>query len=192
MRAAIISVNTKKAFGEFWDDVEQKIIPRRSWSSEMKTFAAEKIAAAPKPPFIFKLTIWGWIFVLLIVALFAYLIYDSTKPPLPQSEVAMAMEKTPAPGDIFFGNYELYKEKGNPVGAEVRFGWFKISKVEAGTYFLVKSTEMNKSYKPKEQMNSSSFETEEMPPVKITEQTGYNIRFKSDDGKATIYITDKK
>lgn len=84
------------------------------------------------------------------------------------------------------------RKKGILIGAEIRFGWFKVAKVENNEYHIAKSTEMNRGYKPKEQLNNTDFEVQSMPPVKITEQTGYNISFKSDDGLTEIYITDKK
>ena len=102
------------------------------------------------------------------------------------------MEKAPAAGDVYFGRYEIYKEKGNPLGMEGRFGWFKVLNVDGDTYHIATSTEMSRGHQPKEQMNSTDFETETLPAVKLSEQTGYNIRFISDDGLTEIYITDKK
>lgn len=192
IRTAFFTVHSKKAYGEFWDNTEQKKIGRRYWTSEMKVFEKQKVTTAPEPPFIFKFTIVGWIFVLFTIALFGYLVYDSAKPPLPKSDEYVAMEKAPAEGDIYFGRYEIYKEKGNPLGVEIRFGWFKVAKVENEVYHIAKSIEMNRGYKPKEHLNSADFESENMPPVKLTEQTGYNISFKSYDGLTEIYITDKK
>lgn len=191
-RTALFTVYSKKAFGEFWDDVTQKKISNRLWTSEMKAIVKQKVSEAPKPPFVFKLTIVGWIFVLLIIAFFGMLIYDSNKPPLPKSAEYVAMEKAPVIGDIYFGHYEIYKEKGTPIGAEIGYGWFKVVKVDGEEYYLAKSTEMNKGYKPKEQLNSNDFETESMPAVKLREQTGYNVRFKSIDDLTEVYITDKK
>lgn len=188
----IYSIHTKKTFGEYWDKVEKKKIPKRLWTPEMKEFYKQKALEAPKPPYLYKITIVGWIFVLGAIALFGYLIYDSAKPPLPKSEEYVAMEAAPAEGDIYFGRYEIYKEKGNPLGMEGRFGWFKVLKVDGDVYHIARSTEMNRGHKPKEQLNSTDFETESMPPVKLTEQTGYNLRFKSDDGLTEVYITDKK
>lgn len=192
MRTIIYTVNVKKAAGEFWDDVEGKKISRRHWTPEMKAFEKQKVEEAPKPPFTFKMTFVGWLFVLFVIGFFGYLVYDSVKPPLPKSEKTVAMEQGPAVGDIYFGHYELRKEKNSVLGGEIRFGWFKIVKVEGDVYHLSKSTEMNNTHKPKEQLNSTNFETESLPTVKLKEQTGYNIRFKSEDGLTEIYITDKK
>lgn len=192
MRTAIFTVYSKKAYGEFWDDALGKKISRRLWSPEMKVFSAQKVADAPKPPYIFKFTIIGWIFVLLVMTAFGLIAYNSMKPPVPKPAEYVAMEKAPVAGDIFFGHYEAYKEKGTPIGAEIGYGWFKVIKVEGDDYHITKSTEMHKGYKPKEELNNIDFETESMSPLKLTEQTGYNIRFKSSDGLTEIYITDKK
>ena len=192
IRTALYIVNTKKTYGEYWDKVENKRIPKKLWTPEMKAFYKEKALDAPKPPYIFKITVIGWIFVLLMVGIFVMLVYDAVKPPLPKPDTYVAMEQAPVAGDIYFGKYEIYKEKGNPLGAEIRFGWFKILEVEGDVYHIAKSTEMNQGHKPKEQLNSTDFEAESMPLVELKEQTGYNIRFLSDDGLTEIYITDKK
>ncbi|MDX3917418.1 MULTISPECIES: hypothetical protein [Olivibacter] len=71
--------------------------------------------------------------------------------------------EAPAAGDIYFGHYEAYKGKGTPIGAKIGYGWFKVVKVEGEDYYLARNTEMNKGHKPKEQLNSTDFETESMP-----------------------------
>ncbi|SFS71433.1 hypothetical protein [Sphingobacterium wenxiniae] len=192
VNSIVYSVYTKKTYGEYWDTVDNKKIPKRLWTPEMKAYYEQKAKEAPKPPYIYKITVVGWLFVLSAIALFGYLIYDSVKPPLPKSETYVAMEQVPSEGDTYFGRYEIYKEKGTPIGMEGNFGWFKVLKVEGDVYHLATSIEMSKSHKPKEQLNNIDFNTETLPPVKLTEQTGYNIRFKSDDGLTEIYITDKK
>ncbi|WP_185218040.1 hypothetical protein [Sphingobacterium mizutaii] len=191
-RTALFTVYSKKAFGEFWDQVEQKKIANRLWTPEMKAFAKHKLDEVPQPPFIFKLTIIGWIFVALVIATMGLIVYQEVKPPVPKSATYLAMEETPKVGDVFYGHYENYKEKGNPIGAEIGFGWFKIVKVEGSDFYLSKSTGMSKTSKSKEQLNNSHFETATLPAVQLLEQTGYNIRFKTADGLTEIYITDKK
>src|SRR5690606_2183057 len=191
IRTALYIVNTKKTYGEYWDKVHNKKIPKRLWTPEMKVFYREKALEAPKPPYIFKMTIIGWIFALLMMGVLGMIVYNEVKPPLPKPAEYVAMEQAPVGGDVYFGRYEIYKEKGNPLGMDGRFGWFKILKVDGDIYHSAKSTEMNSAHRPKEEMNSTSFESKSLPPVKLTEQTGYNIRFKSDDGLTEIYITDK-
>lgn len=191
MRTAVCSVYSKKAFGEFWDGTDRKTIPKGRWTPEMKAFAKQKVAGAPRPPFIFKLTVAGWIFVLLVVAFFGFMAYNGMKPPKPKSAETVAMEKKPAAGDIYFGHFETYKQKGNPLGAKTGHGWFRIDKVTGEDFYIAKSKEMSKTHQPKEQLNSTDFEAESLP-LKLSEQTGYNIRFKSADGLTEVYITDKK
>lgn len=187
----IYRIHTKKAYGEYWDTVENKKIARRLWTPEMKAFCEQKIAEAPKPPYFFKMTVVGWIFVLGIVAFFAYLTYDSVKPEEPKPAAFVAMEQAPAVGDVYFGSSELYKKKGDPVGVKVNFGWFKVVGVEGDTYRLAPSIEQVKNHQPKETLNNTEFASEALPAVKIKEQTSYNIRFVSEDGLTTVYITDK-
>ena len=130
--------------------------------------------------------------IVLLIAVFGFIAYDSVKPPLPQPAEYTAMEQAPAVGDIYFGHYEQYREKGTPVGAKIGFGWFKVTKVEGNDYYLALSTQMSKTYLPKEELNSADFETENLPAVQVSEQTGYNLRFKSADELTEVYITDKK
>lgn len=188
----ICSVYSKRTFGEFWDNKEQKKIARRHWTPQMKAYEKQKAMEAPKPPFIFKFTVVGWLFLLLFIGITGHLIYDSVKPPLPKSEKTIAMEQVPMANDIYFGRYELYKERGTPLGMIGGFGWFKVLKVEGELYHIAKSIEMSKSFKPEEQLNSTEFELESLPPVKLLEQSGYHIRFESDDRLTEIHITNKK
>ncbi|MGJ1430794.1 hypothetical protein ACR79M_04375 [Sphingobacterium spiritivorum] len=190
-RTAIFSAHSKKAFGEFYDKVTQKKIASRSWTPEMKSFANQKIVHAPKPPFIFKLTILGWIFIMLVITTFALIIYQEVKPPLPKSAEYVAMEQVPVTGNIYFGHYEAFKESGDRIASDIGFGWFKVVKVEGETYYIAKSMQMNKTHKPKEELNSTDFESDGTATT-ITEQAGYMINMKAVDGKMEIYITDKK
>lgn len=190
-RTALFTVYSKKAYGEFWDDETQKKIANRYWTPEMKAFARQKVAEAPKPPYIFKLTIVGWIFVAIMIATMGLIVYQETKPPVPKSAEYVAMEQAPVVGDIYLGRYEAFKEAGERIASEIGFGWFKVVKVEADVYHMAKSTGMSKTHKPKEELNSTDFETEGTP-VKITEQAGYMINMKAIDGKMEIYLTEKK
>lgn len=190
-RMAFYTVYSKKAYAEYWDHVTGKKIVKRRWTPEMKSMAERQVAQAPKAPFIFKLTVVGWLFVLLVIGFFAYLAYDSVKPARPKSESTLAMEKPPIAGDIYFGHYEAYSKAGDRIASDIGFGWFKVVKVEGNTYYIAMSTTMSKSHKPKEQLNSSDFETEGIP-VTISEQQGYMITFKAVDGTMDISVTDKK
>jgi hypothetical protein len=191
VRTALFSGYSKKSFSEYWDDTERKKISKRLWTAEMHDFARRKEEAAPRPPFIFKLTVVGWLFVLCIVAMLGLTIYESVKPDTPKTAAYIAMEAAPAEGDIYFGHYESFRQAGDRVASGLGFGWFKVIGVEGDLYYIARSTEMSSSHKPKEQLNSSDFETEGIP-VRITEQHGYMINMKSVDEKTQVYITEKK
>lgn len=190
-RTVLFTVNSKNASAEFWDNTLQKQIPQKVWTSEMKAFAAQKIAQTPKPSFFFKITIFGWFFVLLICAVFGLMIYESIKPPAAKPDTFLAMEQKPVPGDLYFGRYEIFKEAQDRIASTVGFGWFKVVKTEGDIYYLAKSTETSINHKPKETLNSTDFEAEAIP-LNITEHEGYMINMKTADGNMKIYITDKK
>lgn len=187
MRMAVCTVHSRKAAGEFRDVNTGKVIRRRQWTADMKAFYTLKNNEVPAPPFVFRLTIIGWVALLLIVTFFGVLTFDAVKPPLPKPAASLAMEQKPAVGDIYFGHFEAPQGTGDRLG----FGWFRVTKVEGDTYFIAKSTTMSKTSKPKEQLESTSFETEGTP-VKIMEQASYLINLKSEDGGMEIYFTDKK
>src|SRR5690606_40189009 len=69
-----------------------------------------------------------------ILGVLGMIVYNEVKPPLPKPAEYVAMEQAPVGGDVYFGRYEIYKEKGNPLGMEGRFGWFKILKVDGDIY----------------------------------------------------------
>ena len=190
--AGIYKVYSKKAFGEYYSEGSKKSISRRKWTPEMKAFLQEKLAVTPKAPYIFKVTIVGWIVVLILIGIFAMIAYQEAQPPAAKPASYVAMENKLQVGDVFFGNVEIHKQKGNPVGTKVSFGWFKVTDIKGDDYFLSPSTEVSNHAQPKESMNSTDFEQQSLPAIKITEQTGYNLRFKSSDGLIDAYFTDKK
>ncbi|SNS50762.1 hypothetical protein SAMN06309944_0562 [Micrococcales bacterium KH10] len=190
-RWAVAVVNSKKATAEFYDVETNKRIPRTAWTADMKAFAAEKAANVPKPPFVFRLTIIGWIVVALLAAGFGVMTYETLKPT-EQSAEQVAMEQTPVVGDMYFGRFEGAAEPDSLVAiSDLGFGWFKIVKVEGDTYFVAKSTDMSKQHQPKEQLESAEFE-EEGTPAKIVEQTGWQLTLEAIDESVTFYVTDKK
>ncbi len=191
MRTAIFKVYSKKAYGEFWDQESNKKIARRRWTTEMKDFYAQKLQEAPAAPFVFRFTLLGWLFLLLVVAALGLIAYNGLKPPLPKTAARIAMEAKPQVGDIYFGHFENYKEAGTVLGAKIGFGWFKVDSIDGTVYAIVKSKEMSKVSRPKEELDSVNFENERMD-LHLVEQAGYNIRFKSPDKRTELYITDKK
>src|SRR3546814_14519572 len=95
-------------------------------------------------------------------ALFGYAGYETATLPAQKKayQQKMAQKATVREGDIYFGRYRIYKEKGNMLGSEGGFGWFKVVRIENGTYHIAKSVEMSDTAKPKEQMNNTDFEQE--------------------------------
>lgn len=185
--------HTKQAFGEYWDVTEGKKISKKHWTPEMKACCAQKTKEAPGPPFFFKITAVGWLFLLACFGFLGYLIYDWNKAPLPKSEDVIAMEQPLAEGDIFFGHFEQYKESEQlgRISDGVGHGWFKIVKVEGDTCHVAKSTEMSKTHQAKEELDNSNFETESTP-ANVKEKDSYTVRLVSTDGNTEFYLNEKK
>lgn len=187
---AIVSVYSKKVFSEYWDDTENKKIPNRLWTTEMKAFAAQKMAEVPKAPYFIKITVLGWIFVLLIVASIGYSGYKSLNPKTVASSGYAAMVAPPVAGDIYFGHFEAYNKADEQIPSGLGYGWFKVVKVEGDIYHIAKSTEMSKSSQPKNQLNNTHFEEGTTASKSIGE--GYIKRFKAVDGSVEFYFMEKK
>src|SRR3546814_1727487 len=103
----------------------------------------------------------------------------------------MAQKATVREGDIYVGRYRIYKEKGNMLGSQGGFGWFKVVRIENGTYHIAKSVEMSNTAKPKEEMNRTEFE-QETNAVKAKELEAYAKQFVSDDGLIEFNLNEKK
>ena len=71
------------------------------------------------------------------------------------------------------------------------FGFFKVVKINGDIYQIAKSVEMSKTSKPKDQLNSTSFEQETIT-VKAKELEPYQKSFVSEDGLVEIYLSEKK
>ena len=184
---------TKPTFGEYWDRVINKKIPKRLWTPEMKAFYAEKAGETAKAPFLFKFTIFGWLFLLGVIAFFVYLTYDTLRPPLPPSEASMAMRQELKAGDIFFGRFERMEtnELIGRITAEAGFGWFKITDVDGEKISVAKSTEMSKGHKDPTTLNSTDFE-EEATITTIKNHERYLIDLVSEDKDMEFQFTQKK
>lgn len=185
--------HTKQAFGEYWDVIQGKKIPKRLWTSEMKAYCTTKTQEAPKPPFFFKITIVGWLFLLFAFGTLAYLVYNGIKAPAKtkKHQQELVEKALVSEGDVYFGNYRIYKEKGNVIGSKGGFGWFKVVKIEDNTYHIAKSVEASDVAKPKEEMNSTDFE-QETSAVKAKELEAYHKAFVSEDGLVEFSFSEKK
>lgn len=169
------------------------LIPKRKWTTEMDRFARAELAKVPPQKGVFKLTVVGWLFFFFAFGLLGYLIYDGIREPARQEAYQQRMDEkaTVAEGDIYFGHYRIYKEKGSVLGSQGGFGWFKVVKIENGTYHIAKSVEISKTARPKEQMNSTDFETE-AAALKAKELEAYTKQFVSDDGLTEFNFNEKK
>ncbi len=185
--------HTKQAFGEYWDVVQGKKIPKRLWTPEMKAYCTTKAHKAPKPPFFFKITIVGWLFLLLAFGMIGYLVYDGIQAPAKSNkhQQELAEQASISEGDVYFGNYRVYKEKGNVIGSEGGFGWFKVAKIEDSTYHIAKSVETSDAVKPKEELNSTDFE-QKTSAVKAKELGAYHKSLMSEDGLVEFSFSEKK
>lgn len=193
-RTAFFVSKNKRVFAQYLAAATGKIISRRRWTDPMKAFAQEELERLPTQKGVFQLTLFGWIFFLGAFTLLGYLVYDGTvsaprrAEQFDQRQAGMA---TVNEGDIYLGRIEVYKEKGNPLGMEGRFGFFKIIKIEGETYHIAKGVEMSETAKPLDQLNSTDFE-EETVAIKAKELGPYYKTFASDDGLTQISFQEKK
>ena len=190
---ALWMVKNKKVFPQFLETPSGKVIPRRKWTDKMKAFAQSKIEKMPPQKGRIKITIFGWFFLLFTIGLLGYLAYEGIKAPEKAAKFQERMTEaaTVREGDIYLGRIEVYEEKGNPLGMKGDFGFFKVVKINGDTYQIAKSVEMSKTSKPKDQLNSTSFEQETIT-VKAKELEPYQKSFVSEDGLVEIYLSEKK
>ena len=102
------------------------------------------------------------------------------------------MLETPAVGDIYFGSYDAFKVSGGKlVPNGVGFCWFKIVGVDGDRYEVARSTDVSGFSRPKEELKNETFAPEAVT-MKITEQQGYALKMKTDDGTMQVYFMAKK
>lgn len=190
--AFFISMN-KRVFAEYRETPAGTLIPKRKWTPEMDQFARAELAKIPTQKGVFKLTVFGWLFFLLAFGFLGYLFYEGMQAPAKREayEQRMTDQATVEAGDIYFGRYRIYKEKGNMLGSQGGFGWFKVLRIENDHYHIAKSVEISKEAKPKEQMNSTDFEPE-ATVVKAKELEAYSKQFISEDGLTEFNFNEKK
>ena len=183
----------KKVFPKYYQTPTGGSIPTRKWTHEMEAFAQQELAKLPPQNGRFKITIFGWIMLLFSFSLIGYAVYETATLPAQkeayaQKNAALASVKE---GEIYFGRYRVYQEKGNFTGSEGGFGWFKVVSIENDTYHIAKSVEISTAAKPKEQMNSSDFE-EKSFAVKAKELEAYTKQFLSEDGLTEFNLGERK
>src|SRR5690606_2195377 len=192
-RMAFFVSTHKKVLTEYLQVPNGSRIPKRKWSAVMDDFAQAELAKTPPQKGSFRLTVVGWVFFLFAFGLLGYIVYDGVRAPAREEayQQRMTEEAKVAVGDIYFGTYRAYKEKGNMLGSEGGFGWFKVVEIENDTYYIAKSNEISKTAKPKEQMNSTDFEVE-TNAVKAKELEAYTKQFISEDGLLEFNLNEKR
>lgn len=192
-RTAFYVVKVKKAIPRYFETTAETQIPKRKWTNEMKAFAQQEVEKMPINTKRIKITIFGWILLIVSFSFLGYLIYQGSQEPkkMQEYEKEQAVLASVSEGEVYFGHFEKYKEKGNPIGMKVGFGWFRVVKINGDSYQIAKSTEMSNTSKPKETMNSSDFE-EETISVKAKELESYRKIFLSEDELIEIYFNDEK
>ncbi|MBC9797135.1 hypothetical protein [Sinomicrobium weinanense] len=193
-RTVFFVIKSKKAIGEYLETPTGRRIPKRKWSPQMEELSRSQSAMVSPLKGGFKVTLLGWPVLLLVIYLIGNAVYETATLPARKKayEQEMAELATVHEGEIYFGRYRVYKEKGNFMDSkESGFGWFKVIKVEDDTYHIAKSVEISDIAKPKEELNSSDFE-EESFVVKAKELEAYHKAFASEDRLVEIVLSEKK
>lgn len=192
-RSVLHVYKPKKVFPQYIETPAGNRIPKRKWSTQMNDFAQQEIAKLPPQKGVRKLTIFGWILFLFAFALIGYAVYETATLPAQKKayQQEMAEKATVSEGDIYFGRYRVYKEKGNMLGSQGGFGWFKVVKIENDTYHIAKSVEISDTAKPKEELSNTDFE-QKTSAVKAKELGAYAKQFLSEDGLIEFNLDEKK
>lgn len=192
-RMAFFVSKHKKILAEYLQVPGGSSIPKRKWSAQMNEFAQVELEKTPPGKGSFKITVVGWLFFLFAFGLLGYIAYEGVQEPARKEAYQQRMTESAkvAAGDIYFGTYRAYNEKGNMLGSKGGFGWFKVVEIENDTYYIAKSTQLSDVAKPKEQMNSVDFE-KETSAVKAKELGAYMKQFVSEDGLLEFSLNEKK
>ncbi|MGH2624855.1 MAG: hypothetical protein ACRDE7_14395, partial [Sphingobacterium sp.] len=178
---------------EFTDQSTNKAIPKSRWTAQMHQYAEQELSKFPMQKRFFKIPVVGWLFLLFAFGLLGYLVYQSLQQPAKKEayELKMTDKAKISVGDIYFGNYRVYKEKGEMLSSTGGFGWFKIVTIENDVYHIAKSISVSKRALPKEEMNSQEFETE-TSAVKPKVLEAYTKQFVSENGLIEFNFNEKK
>lgn len=192
-RTVLHVYKAKKVFPQYIETPAGNRIPKRKWTTQMNDFAQREIVKLPPQKGMRKVTIFGWILFLFGFTLIGYAVYETATLPAQKKayQQEMTEKATVHEGEIYFGRYRVYKEKGSMLGSQGGFGWFKVVKIENDTYHIAKSTDISETAKPKEQMNSTNFE-QETSAVKAKELEAYTKQFVSEDGLTEFNFNERK
>lgn len=192
-RSAFWVTQNKKVYSQYLVAETGKVIPKSKWTDQMKSFAQKELNNLPPQKGRFKITIAGWIFLLVAIGILGFLMKQAVQAPVKnqQHQKELAEKATVAEGDIYLGRIEVYKKKGNPLGMKGEFGWFKIESIESDTYHIAKSVEMAKKSQDVKPDSNTKFNATTIA-VKPKELEAYHKTFISEDGLTEISLTEKK
>lgn len=184
----------KKVLAKYIEKSSRVQIPKRKWTKHMQSFAEQSINNVPNQKSVFKITILGWLLLLVATALLGYIAYKEIQAPAKKARFEQKLEKaaTIHVGEIYFGHFEEFKESKalGRISSKIGFGWFKVVKIEHNKYYISKGIQMSKKSIPKERLNNKEFE-QGSTPVTAKEITAYNKTFESADRHIVFYLTQK-
>ena len=192
-RSAFWVTQNKKVYPQYLVANTGKVISKRKWTDQMKSFAQKELNNLPPQKGRFKITIVGWIFLLFVIGLFGFIMKQAIQAPAKkqQHQQELVEKAKVAEGDIYLGRIEVYKEKGSPLGMKLEFGWFEVEKIENDTYYIAKSVEMAKKHQDVKPQSNTEF-SDTTIAVKAKELEAYHKTFISEDGLTEISFTEKK
>lgn len=193
IRSAFWITKNKKVYSQYLTTATGVVISKSKWTDQMKSFAKKELELLPPQKGRFKITILGWLLLLFAIGLLGFLIKQAVEAPAKalQYQQELARKATVAEGDIYFGRIEVYKEKGNSLGMKGEFGWFKVKRIDKGTYHIAKSVVMAKKSQDVKPESNTKFNDTTIA-VKPKELEAYHKTFISDDGLIEISLTQKK
>lgn len=192
-RSAFWLTQNKRVYPQYLDAATGKVISRRKWTDQMKSFAQKELDNLPPQKGRFKITIVGWIFLLFAIGVLGFVTIEAIQAPAKKQryQQELAKKATVTEGDIYLGRIEVYKEKGNFLGRKLEFGWFEVKKIENDTYYIAKSVEMAKKHQDVKPQSNTKF-SDTTIAVKPKELEAYHKTFISEDGLTEISFTEKK
>lgn len=187
VKTAFYKTSHKKVLPEYREVPSGKRIPKGKWTGEMKIFAGEQLKQQPRQKTRFKITIAGWIFLLLCVATLGLIVFD--RPAGNRQVVFNNLGEQVRSGDIYFGRFQQMTPGGLPV--RDGYAWFKVTDVKADTVMIVLGKETTGDHNvPAEELSGTVF-SDSIYKTTIREQKGYTIDFRTRNSEM-MFVAGKK
>lgn len=185
----LYSVWANKPVGEFYDAVTRLRISRKNWTPEMRIFYKTEIRKAEKVKGGFKLRFMGYIFILLVCAFFATMIFGKLSAAGKENVVADNLNERVRAGDLYFGRFQ----EMTPRGSMVRDGyaWFKVTEVRGDTVYIVLGKETTGNSKGSGEVSDTGF-ADSIYHTTIREQKDYTIDFRTPNSEMMFNASRKK